>query len=168
MAGKGGNGLLAAKTTAANKEDKDKKRLVSCSSRAGIQSQLGHAVRREDYKDAARLKVAIAAAATNDTVGRVMSHLKRALAEERYHDAASLRDNAGTGLVGWCSGISEDVHDPYGVIIRITVEHGRYVARSYSPRQLPLQLWVFLCLRYFLQRIRKVMLALYSSPTVLT
>ncbi|KAJ8764753.1 hypothetical protein K2173_009147 [Erythroxylum novogranatense] len=101
-----------------------------------LKSQLGHAVRREDYKDAARLKVAIAAAATNDTVGRVMSHLKRALAEERYHDAASLRDNAGTGLVGWWSGISEDVHDPYGVIIRITAEHGRYVARSYSPRQL--------------------------------
>lgn len=39
------------------------------------QSQLGHAVFIEDYEDAARLKVAIAAAATNDTVGRVMSHL---------------------------------------------------------------------------------------------
>lgn len=29
----------------------------------------------EDYEDAARLKVAIAAAATNDTVGRVMAYL---------------------------------------------------------------------------------------------
>lgn len=29
----------------------------------------------EDYEDAARLKVALAAAATNDTVGRVMSRL---------------------------------------------------------------------------------------------
>lgn len=40
MAGKGGKGLLAAKTTAANKDkdkDKDKKRPVSKSSRAGIQ-----------------------------------------------------------------------------------------------------------------------------------
>lgn len=38
MAGKGGKGLLAAKTTAANKDkDKDKKRPVSRSSRAGIQ-----------------------------------------------------------------------------------------------------------------------------------
>lgn len=40
MAGKGGKGLLAAKTTAASKEkdkDKDKKRPVSRSSRAGIQ-----------------------------------------------------------------------------------------------------------------------------------
>ena len=39
------------------------------------QSQLGRAVFTEDYEDAARLKVAIAAAATNDTVGRVMAHL---------------------------------------------------------------------------------------------
>lgn len=40
MAGKGGKGLLAQKTTAANKDkdkDKDKKRPVSRSSRAGIQ-----------------------------------------------------------------------------------------------------------------------------------
>lgn len=42
MAGKGGKGLLAGKTTAANKDkdkdkDKDKKRPVSRSSRAGIQ-----------------------------------------------------------------------------------------------------------------------------------
>lgn len=40
MAGKGGKGLVAAKTTAANKDkekEKDKKRPVSRSSRAGIQ-----------------------------------------------------------------------------------------------------------------------------------
>lgn len=38
MAGKGGKGLVAAKTTAANKDkDKDKKRPISRSSRAGIQ-----------------------------------------------------------------------------------------------------------------------------------
>lgn len=30
---------------------------------------------KEEYDDAARLKVAVAAAATNDTVGRVMSNL---------------------------------------------------------------------------------------------
>lgn len=39
------------------------------------QSQLGNAVYIEEYGDAARLKVAIAAAATNDAVGRVMSNL---------------------------------------------------------------------------------------------
>ena len=40
-----------------------------------LQSQLNRAVVREDYEDAARIKVAIAAAATNDTVGRVMAQL---------------------------------------------------------------------------------------------
>lgn len=39
------------------------------------QSQLGRAVYIEDFEDAARLKVAIAAAATNDVVGRVIFHL---------------------------------------------------------------------------------------------
>ncbi|KAF5936922.1 hypothetical protein HYC85_024428 [Camellia sinensis] len=101
-----------------------------------LKSQLAHAVNREDYEDASRLKVAIAAAATNDTVGRVMSHLNRAIQEERYQDAAFIRDYAGAGLVGWWAGISEDTNDPYGRIIRISAEHGRYVARSYSPRQL--------------------------------
>ena len=38
-----------------------------------VQSQLNGAVKREDYEDAARLKVAIAAASANDSVGRVMS-----------------------------------------------------------------------------------------------
>ena len=43
--------------------------------RSLLQSQLGNAVNREDYEDAARLEVAIAAVATNDTVGRVISLL---------------------------------------------------------------------------------------------
>ncbi|KAK8698804.1 hypothetical protein V6N13_114911 [Hibiscus sabdariffa] len=101
-----------------------------------MKSQLHEAVHREDYEDAARLKVAIAAAATNDTVGRVMSNLNRAVVEERFEDAAFLRDIAGAGLVGWWAGLSDDAKDPYGLIIRITAEHGRYVARSFSPRQL--------------------------------
>ncbi|KAG5548451.1 hypothetical protein RHGRI_013960 [Rhododendron griersonianum] len=100
------------------------------------ESQLAHAVSLEDFEDASSLKVAIAAAATNDTVGRVMSHLNRAVKEERYRDAAFVRDYAGAGLVGWWAGIAEDSNDPYGRIIRISAEHGRYVARSYSPRQL--------------------------------
>jgi hypothetical protein len=37
MAGKGGKGLLAAKTTAANKDKDKKKQPVSRSSRAGLQ-----------------------------------------------------------------------------------------------------------------------------------
>ncbi|XP_012463955.1 protein EXECUTER 1, chloroplastic [Gossypium raimondii] len=101
-----------------------------------LKAQLYEAVCKEDYEDAARLKVAIAAASTNDTVGRTMSHLNKAVVEERFEDAAFLRDTAGTGLVGWWAGLSDDTKDPHGLIIRITAEHGRYVARSFSPRQL--------------------------------
>ncbi|XP_022927782.1 protein EXECUTER 1, chloroplastic-like [Cucurbita moschata] len=101
-----------------------------------LKSRLSHAVYAEDYEDAARLKVALAALATKDTVGRAMSHLHRAIEEERYRDAAFIRDNAGAGLVGWWSGTSKDDHNPRGLIIRITAEHGRYIARSYSSRQL--------------------------------
>ncbi|XXG55774.1 hypothetical protein AAC387_Pa03g3367 [Persea americana] len=112
-------------------EVEEQERLVSI-----LKSQLGDAVQRADYKDAAKLKVAIAAAARNDTVGRVISHLNRAVEEERYKDAIFIRDHAGAGLVGWWAGISEDLADPYGRIIHISAEHGRYVARSYSSRQL--------------------------------
>lgn len=113
------------------KEVDEQERIVSI-----LKSQLDHAVNREDYEGAARLKVAIAAAATNDAVGRVISHLNRAIEEECYNDAALIRDYAGAGLVGWWAAISEDSNDPYGRIIRITPEHGRFVAKSYSPRQL--------------------------------
>lgn len=101
-----------------------------------LESQLNRAIIKEDYEDAARIKVAIAAAATNDTVGRVMAQLNKAINEERYKDAAFVRDYASAGLVGWWAGFSDDTKDPYGRIIRISAEHGRYLARSYSPRQL--------------------------------
>ncbi|KAI9079271.1 hypothetical protein K1719_038756 [Acacia pycnantha] len=101
-----------------------------------LKSQISCAVCMEDFEDAARLKFAIAAAATHDSVGRVITHLNKAIEEQRYTDATFLRDKAGAGLVGWWSGISKDANDPHGPIICITPDHGRYVARSYSPRQL--------------------------------
>ncbi|KAL6209460.1 hypothetical protein ACLB2K_020402 [Fragaria x ananassa] len=112
-------------------EVEEEERLVSI-----LKAQLGRAVNVEDFDDAARLKVAIAAASTNDVVSRVISHLNTALQEERYQEAAFFRDNAAAGLVGWWAGISKDNKDPHGLIIRVTAEHGRYVATSYSPRQL--------------------------------
>ncbi|GKC41054.1 executer 1, chloroplastic-like protein, partial [Tanacetum coccineum] len=63
-----------------------------------IKSQLNRAVVKEDYEDAAWIKVAIAATATNDTVGRVMAQLNKAIKEERYKDASFIRDYASAGL----------------------------------------------------------------------
>ncbi|KAK1396753.1 hypothetical protein POM88_006616 [Heracleum sosnowskyi] len=37
------------------------------------------------------------------------------------------------GKVGWWAGVSQDHKDPYGHIIHIYPEHGRFVAKSYSP-----------------------------------
>ncbi|CAL4925526.1 unnamed protein product [Urochloa decumbens] len=101
-----------------------------------LQLQLRAAVCREDYRSAHKLKLAIAATAKNDTVGRAISDLNRAIEEERYWDATYIRDHAGAGLLGWWSGISGNLSDPHGLIIRISAEHGRYVARSYDTRQL--------------------------------
>ncbi|KAG2548308.1 protein EXECUTER 1, chloroplastic-like [Panicum virgatum] len=101
-----------------------------------LQLQLRTAIYREDYRSAHKLKLAIAATARNDTVGRAISDLNRAIEEERYRDATYIRDHVGAGLLGWWSGISGNLSDPYGLIIHISAEHGRYVARSYDTRQL--------------------------------
>ncbi|KAH9622053.1 hypothetical protein KSS87_004388 [Heliosperma pusillum] len=113
------------------REIDDQERLITL-----LKSQISKAISSEDYGEAAKLKVALAAASTKDAVGSVMSFLKNAVEEERYQDAIFVRDNASAGLVGWWAGFSDDKSDPYGCIIRISAEHGRYVARSYSPRQL--------------------------------
>ncbi|URE05272.1 UvrD/REP helicase N-terminal domain [Musa troglodytarum] len=99
-------------------------------------SQLNDAIAKEEYEDAIKLKLAIAGATENDIVGTAISTMNRAIEEENYTGAAHIRDHAGAGLVGWWSGFSEDGADPYGRIIQISAEYGRYVARSYSPRQL--------------------------------
>ncbi|KAK1402091.1 hypothetical protein POM88_001696 [Heracleum sosnowskyi] len=53
-------------------------------------------------------------------------------------DIRKIGDSASTkpGLVGWWSGVSKDGKDPYGHIIEIKSEYGKYLARSYSPWQL--------------------------------
>lgn len=89
------------------KEVEEQERLIKL-----LKSQLRNAVEKEDYEDAAKLKVAIAAAGTKDAVGSVMSYLKNAVEEERYQDAVFVRDNAGAGLVGWWAGVSDDRNDP--------------------------------------------------------
>ncbi|CAO2193278.1 unnamed protein product [Urochloa humidicola] len=101
-----------------------------------LQFQLEEAVENEDFAEAAKLKKAILEATGNDAVAHVMAELKSAIEEQRYQDASRLRRLAGTSLVGWWVGYAKDTDDSIGRIVRISPGVGRYVAKSYSPRQL--------------------------------
>uniref|UniRef100_A0ACD5VN19 Uncharacterized protein n=1 Tax=Avena sativa TaxID=4498 RepID=A0ACD5VN19_AVESA len=98
--------------------------------------QLEEAVESEDFAEAATLKRAILEASADDAVAHVMAELKSAIEEQRYQDASRLTKLAGTSLVGWWVGYAKDTDDSIGRIVQISPGVGRYVAKSYSPRQL--------------------------------
>ncbi|URE24580.1 hypothetical protein MUK42_36273 [Musa troglodytarum] len=103
---------------------------------SALKFQLQEAIEKEDFLEAAKLKRAIAEATSKDVVAEVLSALENAIKEERYHDASRLSKLAGSRLIGWWACWAEDSNDSFGRIVWITPAFGRYVAKSYSPRQL--------------------------------
>nr|XP_028960064.1 protein EXECUTER 2, chloroplastic [Malus domestica] len=86
-----------------------------------LKFQLEDAIEKEDFEEAAKLKMSISEATSKDTVAEIMSQLKVICLYLQ---------------VGWWVGYPKDSDDPFGRLIRITPGVGRFVGRSYSPRQL--------------------------------
>lgn len=103
---------------------------------SNLKLRLEDAVEIEDYEEAARLKLLISERMAYDTAGDFMNQLTKAIEEERYRDAAYFCKDTGAGLVGWWAGLAEGANDPYGRIVHIGSQHGRFVAKSYNARQL--------------------------------
>ncbi|CAN8304101.1 unnamed protein product [Cochlearia groenlandica] len=101
-----------------------------------LKIQLEEAIEKEDFVEAAKAKKAIDEATVDDAVGEIMCQLQAAIGEERYHDASRLSSQTGSGLVGWWVGYPQDSDEPFGRIMRITPGVGRFIGKSYSPRQL--------------------------------
>ena len=97
----------------------------------GLDDDIEDAVKKEDYGTAAALKREQEALESQDTVLQIQKDLEAAIREERYSDAAVLRDLGGVRLLGWWVG-REGSHDAQGHVIAITRDFSRYVAHAFT------------------------------------
>lgn len=96
--------------------------------------ELKDAVAQENYAAASQLKAEMLVLEAQDAVAATRKQLDEALAEERYSDAATLRDVGLSGLSGWWAGQAED--DPVGHLLHITPEYSRWTGRVFRPRDI--------------------------------
>lgn len=97
----------------------------------GLDDDIKVAVKREEYGKAAALKREQEILESQDTVLQIQKDLECAIREERYSDAAVLRDDGGVRLLGWWIG-KEGSHDAQGHIVAITRDFSRYVAHAFT------------------------------------
>lgn len=81
------------------------------------------ALRQENYSAASQIQGELKSLDAQDAVSCIRRQLEQALAQERYADAAQLRDAGLSGLAGWWAGQAED--DPVGHLLHITPEYSR-------------------------------------------
>lgn len=100
-----------------------------------LDDQLQAAVAAEDYAEAAMLKRELDQLLAKDSVANILKELEVALGSEEYSRASQLRDEGGAGLLGWwCGRGTED--DPYGHLLHVTSDFGRYVGTAYQAKDL--------------------------------
>jgi flagellar biosynthesis GTPase FlhF len=85
-----------------------------------VSAELTAAVAAEDYATAAALKARAQVLAAGDAVAAVRRQLAEALREERYEDAATLRDAGWASLQGWWACMSPS--NPAGHLLHVTPE----------------------------------------------
>jgi len=101
----------------------------------GLQEEVDAAVEEENYALAAKIQEEIQAIKGKDPVGQILEDMKNALQQERYEEAARLRDHACLGLLGWWVGKSGN-DDPQGLLLKISAEYGRLVGSAYTGKDL--------------------------------
>lgn len=97
----------------------------------GIDEELDSAISAEDYKKAAELRDQQQVLESSNPLKTAMASLRTALVEERYSDAAVLRDTAGMRLLGWWAGKLGN-EDSEGHLIAVTADFGRYIAYAFT------------------------------------
>lgn len=101
----------------------------------GIDDDLEAAVRVEDYGKAAHLRDQQRVLESSNPLKNAFSDLREALEQERYADAATLRDAAGVRLLGWWAGRMGE-NDSEGHLVAITADFGRYIAYAFTGNQI--------------------------------
>ena len=93
---------------------------------------MAEAVAREAYGEASALKATLESLEARDTTLEIERAFAAAVAEERYDDAAKLRDEGGVRMLGWWVG-REGVDDMAGHLVEVRRGVGRYVGVALDP-----------------------------------
>lgn len=102
--------------------------------REEVSMEMEEAIARENFSEAAQLKLQLDDIIRRDTVKNVVEDMKVAVREERFTDAARHRDEGKVGIQGWW--IASSAEDPTGSLVHIQPEYSRYTGRAYTMKDI--------------------------------